>query len=127
MINLKPMVNTMKSKPKKLGLFMLIALVCGNMIGSGVFLLPSSLAALGSISLWSWAVTGFGALILALLFAKMSILVPYSGGPFAYAYAAFGEFIGFQTVYTFFQTDYCLLVTITWQTSLINYPKKSLI
>ena len=73
----------MKSKPKKLGLFMLIALVCGNMIGSGVFLLPSSLAALGSISLWSWAVTGFGALILALLFAKMSILVPYSGGPFA--------------------------------------------
>jgi amino acid transporter len=79
----------MKSKPKKLGLFMLIALVCGNMIGSGVFLLPSSLAALGSISLWSWAVTGFGALILALLFAKMSVLVPYSGEPFAYAYAHF--------------------------------------
>lgn len=91
----------MKSKPKKLGLFMLIALVCGNMIGSGVFLLPSSLAALGSISLWSWAVTGFGALILALLFAKMSVLVPYSGGPFAYAYAAFGEFIGFQTAFNY--------------------------
>ncbi|WP_010597743.1 hypothetical protein [Rickettsiella massiliensis] len=39
----------MATHPKKqrLGLWMLTALVAGNMVGSGVFLLPASLAAYG--------------------------------------------------------------------------------
>lgn len=39
---------------KALGFWTLTALVTGNMIGSGVFLLPAVLAHFGSISLVAW-------------------------------------------------------------------------
>ena len=42
---------------RKLGLWLATALVVGNMIGSGVFLLPSSLAQYGGISIVAWVVT----------------------------------------------------------------------
>ena len=48
---------------------MCIALVCGNMIGSGVFLLPASLAPYGMLSLVGWGLTSAGAICLALVFA----------------------------------------------------------
>jgi len=74
---------------------MAAALVVGNMIGSGVFLLPSALAAYGGISLLGWLFTSTGAVVLALLFARLARLVPRSGGPYAYTRAAFGDFAGF--------------------------------
>lgn len=41
-------MNDKTKKPgQKLGFFMSVALVMGNMIGSGVFLLPQSLAPFG--------------------------------------------------------------------------------
>jgi basic amino acid/polyamine antiporter, APA family len=86
-------------KAKKMGFWMLIALVTGNMIGSGVFLLPASLAALGTISLTSWILTALGAMLLAWVFARMSVLVSAPGGPYAYAQAGFGKFIGFQMAF----------------------------
>jgi len=89
----------MQTKKNKLGLCALTALVAGNMIGSGIFMLPSDLARLGSISLFSWVATTFGAFCLALVFSKMSLLIPKSGGPYAYVQAGFGDFIGFQTAY----------------------------
>lgn len=89
----------MNEKKGKLGLFMLIALVTGNMVGSGAFLTPATMARIGSISLLSLGFTVFGALCLALVFAKMSLLVPKTGGPYAYAFAGFGEYMGFQTAY----------------------------
>ncbi len=91
----------MATKSNKLGLWALTALVSGNMIGSGIFLLPSNLASIGSISLLSWLLTATGAFFLAIVFSKMSILVPKIGGPYAYAQAGFGEFIGFQTAYNY--------------------------
>jgi basic amino acid/polyamine antiporter, APA family len=86
-------------KKEKLGLFMLIALVTGNMVGSGAFMLPTNIARIGSIGLLSLVFTAVGAMCLALVFAKMSLLVPKAGGPYAYARAGFGEYIGFQTAY----------------------------
>jgi len=87
--------------PQKLGLLSLTALVAGNMIGSGVFILPADLARVGSISLLSWIFTAGGAFLLALVFSKMSSFIPKAGGPYAYAESSFGEFIGFQTAYTY--------------------------
>ena len=87
--------------PKKLTLFMLITLVTGNMIGSGMFLLPSSLAAFGSISLISWLFTAGGSIILALVFAHLGGMMPKNGGPYAYTEAGFGPFIGFQTAFCY--------------------------
>jgi APA family basic amino acid/polyamine antiporter len=78
---------------------MLTALVVGNMIGSGVFLLPASLAALGSVSIFGWALTGAGAILLALVFANLGRSMPRTGGPYAYARSAFGDFVGFQTAW----------------------------
>lgn len=98
MLTLFPLVKTMATK-NKLGLFMLIALVTGNMVGSGAFMIPTELARVGSIGLVSLLFTAAGAICLALVFAKMSLLVPKAGGPYAYAYAGFGEYIGFQTAY----------------------------
>lgn len=85
---------------RSLGLWMATALVVGNMIGSGVFLLPSSLAAeAGPISIVALVLTGIGAMLLALVFANLGKAFPRTGGPYAYSRRAFGDFIGFQTAW----------------------------
>lgn len=87
--------------PKRsLGLWMTTALVVGNMIGSGVFLLPASLAgAAGPVAIIAWIVTGVGAMLLALVFARLGRAFPRTGGPYTYAREAFGDFVGFQTAW----------------------------
>lgn len=90
-----------KTPKARLGLWILTALVAGNMIGSGIFLLPSSLGHYGSISILAWIATSVGALFLALVFAKMSLLIPKTGGPYAYCRAGFGNFMGFQVAYNY--------------------------
>src|ERR671911_2071473 len=92
------------ARPRKLkrsmGLWMATALVVGNMIGSGIFLLPASLAAeAGPVSMIGWAFTGAGAILLALVFANLGRALPRTGGPYAYAKRAFGDFVGFQTAW----------------------------
>ena len=74
---------------------MCIALVIGNMIGSGIFLLPASLAPYGGMSLVGWGISTLGALMLAWVFAQLSRLVRRAGGPYAYARYGFGDFAGF--------------------------------
>lgn len=83
----------------KIGLGIATALVIGNMVGSGVFLLPSSLAPYGGISLIGWLFTATGAFLLALVFSRMAHSYPQTGGPYAYSRRAFGDFIGFQTAW----------------------------
>lgn len=84
---------------KKLGLFSLTSLVAGNMIGSGVFILPADLARVGSVSLLSWVFTALGAFLLALAFSRMSHLVTKTGGPYVYVEKGLGKFMGFQIAY----------------------------
>ncbi|MDC7691479.1 amino acid permease [Vogesella indigofera] len=80
----------------KLGIWMCTALVVGNMIGSGVFLLPASLAQYGAASLIGWVITSLGAICLALVFARLATLLPHkAGGPYAYIHEGFGDFAGF--------------------------------
>lgn len=74
---------------------MAVALVVGNMIGSGVFLLPASLGTYGGVSLVGWLVTTAGALALALTFARLARAQPVVGGPYAYTRSTFGRFPGF--------------------------------
>ena len=82
-----------------LGPWMSTALVVGNMIGSGVFLLPASLAAYGGTSIVGWLFTTAGALLLALVFARLGRAFPKIGGPYAYSRAGFGDVIGFQVAW----------------------------
>src|SRR5579872_4304439 len=95
------MNNNSPAKTGKLGLWMLTALVSGNMIGSGIFLFPASIAGFGSIGIVAWMMTAVGALLLALVFAKFSSIIPKSGGPYTYVREGFGDFVGFQTAYNY--------------------------
>jgi len=72
------------------------ALVASNMIGSGIFLLPATLAAVGSITVIGWAIGTAGALLIAVVLAKLSQVAPRAGGPCAYAALALGPYFGFQ-------------------------------
>ncbi|MEK6165733.1 amino acid permease [Vibrio cholerae] len=60
-------------------------MVAGNMMGSGIALLPSTLASVGSISIYSWLICIVGALSLAFVFARLATKNPQEGGPIAYA------------------------------------------
>jgi APA family basic amino acid/polyamine antiporter len=80
---------------RKLGMWMVTALVVGNMIGSGIFLLPATLGSFGGISIVGWLVSAAGATLLALVFSRLSRLVRKSGGPYVYTREAFGDFAGF--------------------------------
>ena len=82
-------------KQAQIGFWPAAALVAGNMIGSGIFLLPATLAVFGQFSLLGWLVSGTGALLLAYTFARLSRLITTNGGPYAYTRWAFGDFSAF--------------------------------
>ena len=86
----------MQLEHKKIGVWTSTSLVVGNMIGAGVFLMPSALASFGSISLIGWIFSAIGAILIAKIFANLSKLIPSSdGGPYAFSKAGLGDFTGF--------------------------------
>jgi APA family basic amino acid/polyamine antiporter len=86
---------------RSLGIAATTSIVIGNMVGSGVFLLPASLAAYGVYSLWGWVVSTVGALLLARVFSRLSRRTPMAGGPYAYPREVFGDFAGFLLVWMY--------------------------
>ena len=91
----------MSTAPRVLGQWMLIALVIGNIIGSGVFVLPAALAPYGAASLLGWGLSLGGALMLALIYAWLAQIVPNHGGAYAYARRAFGDRVGFVVAWSY--------------------------
>jgi basic amino acid/polyamine antiporter, APA family len=88
---------TSEASPRRrqLGFWMCLALVVGNIVGSGVYLLPASLAPYGLNSIFGWIITCGGAIALAVVFARLSRIFPQAGGPYVYARIAFGDRAGF--------------------------------
>ncbi len=86
---------------KKIGFWSVTSLVIGSQIGSGILLLPASLAKFGAIGLTSWLITSTGALFLALIFSKLCSKIPKTGGPHAYIAAAFGDRAAFYAAWTY--------------------------
>lgn len=85
----------------KMGIFSTICLVAGNMIGSGVLMLPAALSLYGRYSFIGWFITCLGAISLGFIFTKLSSWVPESGGPLVFAKKVFGDFIGFQVAWCY--------------------------
>jgi hypothetical protein len=81
---------------RKIGPVLATMLVANNMIGSGIFLLPATLATVGSITIVGWLLATVGALLSAAVLAKLGQIAPVSGGPVAYAEEALGPYMGFQ-------------------------------
>ncbi len=93
---------------KKLGLWTATSIVIGNMVASGIFMLPATLAGFGSISLLGWVLSGIGAVALALVYAWLSKIMPSAqGGPYAYNRAGMGHFAGFWTAWTYWISVWC--------------------
>lgn len=84
-------------KAKKMGVLALTLVTASNMMGSGVFLLPTNLGSIGAISIFGWIITILGVMALALVFAKTSLIHERIGGIVAYSRDAFGPFVGFQS------------------------------
>ena len=80
----------------------LTALVVGSMIGGGVFNLPSDMsrgASPGAIII-GWLITGIGMLMLAFVYQSLAVRKPdLNAGPYAYAKAGFGSFVGFNSAW----------------------------
>lgn len=85
----------------RLGLAACLALVVGNMIGSGVFLLPASLAPFGWSALGGWVVTIAGTMCLAVCYAALARQFPYAGGPYVFVAQAFGREAGFVVAWSY--------------------------
>ena len=86
---------------------MAVALVMGNMIGSGIFLLPASLAAYGGIGLFGWVVSAVGSVLLALVFARMARTHSAAGGPYAFTRIGFGDLAGFLVAWGYWVSVCC--------------------
>jgi APA family basic amino acid/polyamine antiporter len=91
---------TAETEPgRALGFWMCLALVIGNIIGAGVFLLPAALAPYGLNAVIGWLITIGGALCLAFLFARLARA--RAGGPYAYTSEAFGPLPAFMVMWSY--------------------------
>ncbi|MGV9291776.1 amino acid permease [Streptomyces sp. NPDC003719] len=91
---------------RRFGLPVATALVMGNIIGGGIFLLPASVAPFGTISLLAFGVLTIGAIALALVFGRLAARDPRTGGPYVYAGGAFGDFAGFLAAWAYWITTW---------------------
>ncbi|MFF7236409.1 amino acid permease [Streptomyces collinus] len=91
---------------RRFGLPVATALVMGNIIGGGIFLLPASVAPYGTVSLVAFGVLTVGAIALALVFGRLAERDPRTGGPYVYAREAFGDFAGFLAAWSYWITTW---------------------
>jgi APA family basic amino acid/polyamine antiporter len=84
---------------RMLGRWMSAAMVVGTMIGSGIYLLPTTLAPYGANLVIAFLVTGFGTMCLAFALARLAATIP--GGPFVYVSKAFGDTAAFVTLWSY--------------------------
>jgi basic amino acid/polyamine antiporter, APA family len=83
---------------RAIGRFSLLALAINSIIGSGIFGLPSALAAaVGRASPWVVLGGGAGAGIILACYAEVASQFPETGGTYLYVRETFGRFAGMQT------------------------------
>lgn len=94
---------------RDMGFWAAIALVIGNTIGSGIFLLPQNLASTASptTSIIGFLITAAGAILIALSLSNMACAFPKSGSCVVYTHEAFGDFAGFIVGWVFWLCQPC--------------------
>lgn len=93
--------DIVETPERKLGIVMATALVVGNMVGSGVFLLPRDLAPLGWNSVYGWLATIAGVLCLAVVLARLGRGQADGCAPYSYPASAFGPGTGFVVAWSY--------------------------
>lgn len=84
---------------RMMGKWMSAAMVVGTMIGSGIYLLPTTLSPYGPNLVVAFLITGFGTMCLAYALARLAAEIP--GGPFVYIRQAFGDTVAFVTLWSY--------------------------
>lgn len=126
-----------KSLKKEMSLFMATMLVVGNMIGSGIFMLPSTLAQVSGplATIIAWILTTTGSILIAISFANLSSKYTATGGAYQYTKEAFGEFTGFLSAWLYWNGSWignaAIIITLTSYSTVLfpqlNNPIASLI
>lgn len=99
----------MKAKDDKLGLWLLIFVALGSMIGSGIFNSPRDLISVANPqgTLITWVIGGLGALMLALVFVYLAARKPeLKSGVYAYARDGFGDYMGFNSAWGYWSVGW---------------------
>ncbi|MGO9211068.1 MAG: APC family permease [Terriglobales bacterium] len=82
---------------RAMGRWTLVALVINSIIGSGIFGLPSLVwKQVGGAAPWAYLLAGAGIGVIMACFAEVSSRFTEAGGPYLYARAAFGRFLGIE-------------------------------
>ncbi len=114
-----PLPEDPLSDRHKLGWGLAALVVAGNMIGSGLYLLPVSLASTGSSSLIGWLVAAVGAATLALVFGALGRVAPKADGLSGFAELGLGRFAGFQVSLAFWMA--CLIGNVAVAVAATGY------
>lgn len=95
---------------RQLGFWMTWAVAVGTMIGSGIFMLPASLAPFGPNAIAGWIVSGLGAVALAYCIGRLA----RAGGNGIQGYVehAFGPFVAFVTTFAFWISTWAALAAV---------------
>ena len=92
----------MADSSKKMSLMGLTTIVAVSMMGSGIIMLPASMAQIGAISLLSWIVTAVGSMAIAYSFAQIGVICPRQGGMSAYSEEAHGTSAFFMCSFLYY-------------------------
>jgi APA family basic amino acid/polyamine antiporter len=105
---------------RRLGVFSATTLIVGSMIGSGIFIAPSIMAAyVAAPGIWLglWFVGGALTLLGALSYAELCAMMPQAGGQYVFLREAFGRVVAFLYGWTLFlviQTGFNAAVAIAF-------------
>jgi arginine:ornithine antiporter / lysine permease len=95
-------VKAVPRAPSTLGVGLLVALVVGSIVGSGIFGLPQNMASAAGAGaiLLGWLITGVGMLMLARVYQMLAMHKPeLDNGVYAYARALAGDYVGFNSAW----------------------------
>ena len=98
------------AKTQMMGPWLTTALVVGTMIGSGIFMLPVSLAPLGWNAVIAWLVSLGGALAIAFALSRLSR--GGGGGIQSYIQQAFGPLTGFLVTWAFWVANWASMAAL---------------
>jgi APA family basic amino acid/polyamine antiporter len=112
--------------PRVLGLWDIVSIVVGGVIGSGIFIVPAAIAtelASPVLFLAVWVVGGVLSFFGALAFAELAAAYPQAGGAYVYLREAYGPLVAFLFGWTLFLVvDSGSIATLAVASSTIYLP-----
>ena len=111
-------------QPKELGFWMCTALVVGNTIGMGIFVLPASLAPYGFNAMLGWGITVLGMTMLARVFAQLAREFPAADGPYTYIEQTTGKLSAYIAIWCYWVS--CWITNAALAIGLVGYLGKVL-